>query len=106
MALYLFEVEMKLSALKSCYTTYRLTPEPWGDKYVMIDETKALKCFTFLNNYKPDNKLQEVELFKDEHNNFYIVLMQDVNLFMPCDDPALATHGIIATYGNWKKFED
>lgn len=116
---------MKRSELKLTGEKYRLTPDSWGENFIMVDEDEiqreTAEAFSLpVDECDPDadpnNRPDSVEIATDAVGNFYAILVpfttsdgrvHNDNMYRPCDDPTNATRGSASLYGNtWEIFDE
>jgi hypothetical protein len=114
---------MKRSELKFTGDTYDLTPDTWGEEYIIVDEDTAVKAMieSFGEDFEDDAKRSEtVEIAVDNEGTFYAVLepyegtswghktgeWHNENMYRKCQNPDTVSDGLCAIYGKWDIFDD
>ena len=104
---------MKRSELNTTGDFYNLTPDSWGEQYIMIDEDMAVEgikiSFGDESMSLLGESLEKVEIFHDKNEEQFYAVMSGINdgLFMECSNPSESDDGFaeLGSY-KWDTFDD
>lgn len=115
---------MKRSELQLTGDRYSLTPDTWGEEYIIVDDAAASAAMreSFGDEFEDDGKRGgTVEIATDSDGNYYAILepyeatswghktgdIFNQNMFRRCQNPADVTDGLAEIYGEtWDIFDD